>query len=314
MMRALALMALLAAPAAGQGHDDILREHLWRQVRTLPRGERPVVGLALSAGSVRGLAHIGVIQVLEDAGFPIDVVAGTSIGAVVGSMYAAGVEMEQMRTFPDRFSYKGTSDFGAIRMVKMFFADSLIDTSKFADFLVGEFGNKRFDQLEKPFACVAMDLRTGEKIVFRDGPVAPAVRASSNLPGLFKPILYRHRYLVDGGVIDFIPAETARLLGAEWVLTSVTEGDFSRTVPSTVFMTLAQIFDIRGMHLARRQRKSADFIIEPRVGDIRLTELERSHEAIEKGMRAAKLRVEDAKEALILRTMPGLMKRWGDER
>ncbi|MFA5137595.1 MAG: patatin-like phospholipase family protein [Elusimicrobiota bacterium] len=314
--RAALLVLLLASPAAAgdpaapSPSDALLREHLWAQLRSLPPDKRPKVGVALSAGAVRGLAHVGVLQVLEDAGFPVDAVAGTSMGAVVGSLYAAGLDMAKLRTLPDRLTFSAGSNFNAIRLFQLFMADSLIDTRKFELFLKNEIGDKRFDQTPTPFACVAMDLLTGEKIIFREGPLAPAVRASSNLPGLFKPVVYRHRYLVDGGVVDYIPVDAVRLLGAEWVLASVTEGDFSKTVPSNVLMTLSQIFDIRGAILSRLQRKEADLIIEPAVGDVPFHDLSRAHEVIEKGMRAASRKLTAAEESLILFSLPRLQEGW----
>jgi NTE family protein len=300
----------LPAPAPHDASDAMLEEHLWEQVRSLPPGQRPKVGLALSAGAVRGLAHIGVLQALQDAGFPIDVVAGTSMGAVVGAIYASGKSMEDLRTLPSRLTPQARSMITPMRLFRLFLVDSLISAQTFETFIAKELADKRFDQLGKPFACVAMDLRTGEKIVFREGPVAPAVRASANLPGIFRPVLYRHRYLVDGGVVDYIPIDAAKLLGAEWIIASVTEGDFSRSVPTSVVMTLSQIFDIRGAILSRQQRKEADIVIEPAVGDVAFYDAPRSEEVVKKGIVAASGRLPAAKEELILFTLPRLWQRW----
>jgi len=290
--------------------DELLRSHLWEQVRALPRGERPTVGVVLSAGAVRGLAHVGVLQVLQDAGFPIDAVAGTSMGAVIGALYSAGLDMERLRSLPERLTFRAGSDYTTFRLIRLFLADSPLSTEKFEGFITQEIGEKRFEELRTPFACVSMDLRTGEKIIFREGPVAPAVRASSNLPGLFKPVLYRHRYLVDGGVVDYIPIDAVQLLGADWVLASVTEGDFSRSMPTNMASTLSQIFDIRGALLSRQQRRQAQVLIEPDVGQVDFRDVTRAYEVIEKGMQATTERLPAAEESLILATLPGLMKRW----
>ncbi|MEE8425155.1 MAG: patatin-like phospholipase family protein [Elusimicrobiota bacterium] len=314
-MIAAALALLLSVPpAAAQppapDSDAMLREHLWHQVRSLPVGERPRVGLVLSAGAVRGIAHIGVIQVLEDAGFPIDVVAGTSMGAVIGSMYAAGLDMKTLRSFPDHLTLSSGSNFNTIRLFRLLINDSLMSTKNFEKVLHSWIGDKKFHETLKPFACVAMDLRTGEKIIFRDGPLAPAVRASMNLPGLFAPVQYRHRYLVDGGVVDFIPVDAARLLGAEWIIASVTEADFTKERPTNVLSTMMQIFDIRGSILSRQQREEADIVIEPDVSEIVYYDVSRGDWVMEQGMIAAKASITRAKDALILRTLPGLWKRW----
>lgn len=315
-MRLLAsLLALLLAPlcARAASPDALLREHLWTEFSRLPSAERPKVGLALSAGSVRGLAHVGVIQVLEDAGFPVDVVAGASMGAIVGSVYASGQPVEQLLRFQKAVSAEAQRLFSRRRLLSLMIADSLLPTQTIEGVIEAQIGDIRFDQLSKPFSCAAMDLRTGEKVIFRDGPLAPAVRASASLPGLFKPLLYRHRYLTDGGVVDYIPADLARLLGAEWVLSSVTANDYTRTTPTSVYHTLAQVIDIRGALLADQQRKDSDFIIDVEFGDVNFMDFRRSEEMVETGVLAARKALEPAREKLILHSLPRLWKRWAPE-
>jgi NTE family protein len=307
------LLLLCAVPCragAPSASDAILREHLWEQILALPAEKRPKVGIALSGGAVRGMAHIGVLRVLDDARFPVDRVAGTSMGAIVGSLYASGMGQEELESMPGRLAEALRSDVTSVRLLRLFLTDKLLSTKKFEAFLRREIGDRDFGQLPKPFACVAMDLLTGEPIIFREGPVAPAVRASASLPGLFEPVLYRHRYLVDGGVVDFIPVDAARLLGSDWVLASVTEVDFSRTVPSNVLLTLSQIFDIRGAVLSKQQRQAADMVVDSKVENLGFHATDRAHEAVESGMRAAALQLNDAKEGYILFALPGLMREW----
>ena len=153
-----------------------------------------------------------------------------------------------------------------------------------------------------------MDIYTGEAIIFREGELGPAVRASMNLPGIFEPVAYRHRYLVDGGVVNYIPIDAAKLLGAEWVLSSITENDYRAVKPKTVLDSLEQVIDIRGAFLSREQRKRADFIIEPAVGDIGMYEASRSHEALSKGVIAAQAGLKPAMESLILHSLSFLQK------
>ena len=156
-----------------------------------------------------------------------------------------------------------------------------------------------------------MDVYTGEAIIFRDGDVAKAVRASMNLPGIFRPLEYRHRFLVDGGVVDYIPVDASRLLGAEWMIASVTETDYTTARPKNVLESLMQVIDIRGSYLSHEQRKQVDFLIEPPVGDIGMFEDHRVVEAIEKGVITASARLEAAKESLILASIPKLTAGWG---
>jgi len=309
----LAALLILSPTASAEVSDPLLREHLFHQVRTMPAGERPKVGLVLSAGSIRGLAHVGVINVLEDAGFPVDVVAGTSMGAVVGSLYVGGLSNEELWKVGSGIRMDSGSNLSKVRLFQLLINDSLMSTEPLEEMLRASFGDVGFHELKKPFACVAMDIRTGEKVIFRDGPLAPAVRASMNLPGLFKPVLYRHRYLVDGGVVDYIPVDAARLLGADWVIASVTEGDFTRRVPKNVLGTLEQVIDIRGSILSRQQRRQADYLIEPDVSKVVYYDVSRAKDVMESGLIEAQERLDGAKESLILYSLPRLWKRWSDQ-
>jgi len=310
----LLLALLLAAPAAAApdlSAEALLRDHLWREVRQAPPGRRPKVGLVLSAGSLRGVAHVGVIQALEDAGFPVDSVAGTSMGAVMGAMYASGMPIKKIREFAATINVGSGNDLSSARLISLLLFDKLLSSEKTEIMLRKGLGGIRFDQTLKPFACVSMDVYTGEAIIFRDGDVAKAVRASMNLPGIFKPLEYRHRFLVDGGVVDYIPVDAARLLGAEWTIASVTETDYTTSRPENVLESLLQVIDIRGAYLSHEQRKQANFLIEPPVGDIGMFEDHRIVEAIEKGIITASARLEAAKESLILASVPKLTDGWG---
>ena len=310
---AAALALLLAAPsfaAPDLSAEALLRDHLWREVRMAPTNRRPKVGLVLSAGSLRGVAHVGVIQALEDAGFPIDSVSGTSMGAVMGALYASGMPVKRLHEFASTIKVGSSNNLNSARLISLLLFDKLLSSEKTEIMLRKGIGDIRFDQLLKPFACVAMDVYTGEAIIFRDGDVAKAVRASMNLPGIFKPLEYRHRFLVDGGVVDYIPVDAARLLGAEWTLASVTETDYTTSRPKNVLESLIQVIDIRGSYLSRQQRKQADFIIEPPVGDIGMFEDHRIGEAMEKGLITASARVQAAEESLILASIEKLSGAW----
>ncbi len=306
-----ASLARSGAAAPNLSPDSLLRNHLWRDLTSRPKGRRPTVGVVLSAGSLRGVAHIGVLSVLEDAGFPIDVVAGTSMGAVIGSLYAGGRPISRLVDLAKKLTYKTGNNANTFRLVSLMLADKLLSSERLEELVRGELGGLRFEQLPKAFACVAMDLYTGESLIFREGDVAPAVRASMNLPGVFAPVEYRHRYLVDGGVVDYIPIGAAKLLGAEWVLASITEPNYRATKPRSVFESLEQVIDIRGAFVSREQRKLANFLIEPQVGDIGLYETARAGEAVTKGVLAANQGVKAAMESLLLFSLPRLAADYG---
>lgn len=288
--------------------DALLRDHLWRQLIAKPKGERPVMGLVLSAGSLRAAAHVGVISVLENADFPIDVVAGTSMGAIVGALYASGKSVKRLRELAASLKVSSGSNLNSFSLLRLLLFDKLLSSKNVEKFVREEIGDITFDELKKPFACVAMDLYSGEGIIFRNGELAPAVRASMNLPGVFAPVEYRHRYLVDGGVVDFIPIDAARLLGADWVLASITESDYTYAKPKNVFQSLEQVIDIRGSLLSREQKKDANFLIEPAVGDIGFSDAKRANETVDRGVVAASKKVTAAKESLLLFSLDSLMK------
>ncbi len=310
LLAALVALTSLAAAAPDLSADGLLRDHLWREVQNAPAERRPKVGLVLSAGSLRGTAHVGVIKVLDQAGFPIDVIAGTSMGAVVGSLYAGGINPDKIWEIAAKLRLGSGNNLSGRHLFSLLFFDQLLSSQNTERLVRALLSGRRFDELRKPFACVSMDIYTGETVIFRDGEVAPAVRASMNIPGVFQPLEYRHRYLVDGGVIDYIPVDAARLLDAEWTIASVTESDYTAARPKTVLDALEQVIDIRGSYLSREQRKQADFIVEPAVGDIGVFEDLRITEAMEKGVIAAAKNLSAAKESLILASFAKLLKGW----
>lgn len=169
-------------------------------------------------------------------------------------------------------------------------------------FLKVEIGNARFDELKVPFACVATDLLTGERIIFREGDVALAVRASATVPGIFEPVEYRHRYLVDGGLVDNVPTDVARFLGSDFTIAVTAAGDFSKNSVSNVFMVLTQAIYIQGKLLEQKNLGSADIVIQPNVSGVSSINLGSIDECIEEGIDSAKKSVYGLKQKLIDRT------------
>ena len=231
------------------------------------------------------------------------------MGSVIGALYASGLPVEDIWHFGlEASDLKFSRDFRNIRLVTLLIADKLMTPRYINRFIKNRLGGLTFDKLKKPFSCSAMDIRTGEKIVFTAGPVDIAVRASVNLPGIFAPVKYRQRYLVDGGVIDFIPVDSARALGADWVLASVTESS-PDSMPGNVLEALLRVIDVRGSLLAHSAEKKADFIIKPEVGKMGLTDFNKCAEAGEAGLKEAFQRIGAAKEAFIIYSATSLAER-----
>jgi NTE family protein len=172
---------------------------------------RKRVGLALGGGGARGLAHVGVLRVLEQAGIPIDCIAGTSVGSLVGAAWAAGMRSEQLTEIALGFRWRNIARFVWPRQ-------GFISFDKLERYIIGIAGDLTFADLEIPYAAVAADLATDEAVVLQEGRIAPAVHASCSVPGIVTPVEVDGRPLVDGGVANNLPISVARDLGAEVVI------------------------------------------------------------------------------------------------
>lgn len=171
------------------------------------------IGLALGSGSARGLAHIGVIHALEEAGIKIDFVSGTSVGALIGSVYASG-KLDAFERVSSDFDWKKIAYFFDIVFPK----SGLIDGNKVEDFVREYVHSKTIEDLPIPFQAVASDINTGEEVILDKGDVIKAVRASISVPGIFTPVRKNGHVLVDGGLVNPVPVSTARSMGAEFVI------------------------------------------------------------------------------------------------
>lgn len=173
--------------------------------------QRIRVGLALGGGAARGLAHIGVLSVLEEAGIPIDAIAGTSAGAMIGAAYCAGVEIPQL--------LENAKEGGWWQISRPTWPrHGLLSFEKLEHWITDMIGDVDIRDLKIPFAAVATDIVTGERVILREGPVGKVIRASCSVPGIVAPMEYRGRLLCDGGISDNLPDYAARSLGADYVI------------------------------------------------------------------------------------------------
>ena len=171
------------------------------------------IGLALGSGSARGLAHIGVIHALEEAGITVDLVAGTSIGALIGSVFAAG-KLEAIEQDYMQFDWKKIAYF----MDMVFPRSGLIDGEKVSNFILNYIQADSIENLPIPFQAVATDIGTGEEHIFKQGDIVEAVRASISAPGIFTPVRSGNRILVDGGLVNPVPVSVVKSMGADRVI------------------------------------------------------------------------------------------------
>lgn len=176
-------------------------------------GSRPRIGLALGSGSARGLAHLGVIRAIEEAGIEVDCIAGSSMGALIGAIHAAGKLDELEATFRD-FDLKTMATFFDVVLPK----SGLLDGAKVGELVRAHIHADAIEMLPRAFAAVATDIVSGEEVVIRSGDAIEAVRASISVPGIFTPVRSNGRILVDGGLTNPVPVSAVRALGAEFVI------------------------------------------------------------------------------------------------
>jgi NTE family protein len=218
---------------------------------------RPRVGLALAGGFARGIAHIGVLRVLREAGIPIDCVSGTSVGALIGASYCAGASLEEMEKIGLVTSF---TDFGRWTPSWLGLATNL----RMEKYLARFTPKKTFEELHTPLSVATTDINAGVSVYYSHGALAPVIRASCAYPGLFVPIQYDGRTLVDGFLTAPVPVEGALLLGADIVIAVYLEaGNIEQ--PRTFTDVLSRSFTIIQRHTDLTWRTQADVIIEPDV-------------------------------------------------
>ncbi len=266
---------------------------------------RPTVGLALSGGSAKGLAHIGVIKAFEEAGIPIDMIAGTSMGALVGAFYAAGrdgAELERIANSIDRRQLLQLLDPG--------FNGGLMAGEKVYEFIDSFLRGATFEKCRVPFRVVTTDLRTGEPTIFDDGELLPAIRASISLPLVFNPVPYRDLLLTDGGLSLPLPARVVRDMGADIV---ISVNVLSRLDPravvhpkgvSGIFSVANASIDIMMRNLTKQDATLSDIVIAPEVSSFNSRDFDRARPLIELGAVSAKEVLPRIKGAITAKTPP----------
>jgi NTE family protein len=246
---------------------------------TRPAGERPRVGLALAGGFARGIAHVGVIRALRNAGVPIDVVAGTSVGALIGACYCAGVPLNDMQRIARTTTF---ADFGRWTPSWLGLANNL----RMERYLERFTSIKTFEELTTPLAIAASDINEGVSVFYTRGLLGPPMRGSCAYPGLFVPIQFEGRTLVDGFLTSPVPVEGTLLLGADITIAVYLEaGSFS--TPRTAADVISRSFSIIQRHADLAWRQQADVIIEPDVKPFVWDDFTRTDELVAVGEAAA---------------------------
>ncbi|KAF0194257.1 MAG: NTE family protein [Bacillota bacterium] len=247
------------------------------------------VGLALGGGGARGAAHIGVLTELEDAGVPIRVIAGTSAGSLVGALYAFGLSPDQILALAVKTTWRDLVNLSLPRV-------GLVNASRMETLLNDILRNCKIEDLALPFAAVACDLHTGREVALTRGNAANAIRASCSIPGIFVPVPHGDELLVDGGVVNGVPVNVAKSLGANFTIAVKLHTQVNpATNLDNIFAILAQSLEI--MQRSQQMGKP-DVLILPDLKDHHMSDLTKTMSAYVAGRAAAKAAMPKIKRLL----------------
>jgi NTE family protein len=237
----------------------------------------PTIGLALGGGFARGMAHVGVLKVLEEAGIPVNIIAGTSVGALIGAAYCSGVTVEELETLARSVRF---TTFARWTVSRYGFASN----DRMVSFLTRTLKVRTFEELRIPLGITATDFNSGEGVVFHSGAIIDPVRASCAYPGMFLPVNIRGRWLVDGMLSHPVPTRPLREMGAERVLAVHLRGQWSKDgAPRHLFDVIGQSFAIAQDMMSHLWRGAADVVVEPEVSGFAYDDFKRAGELIRSG-------------------------------
>ncbi|HED23996.1 MAG TPA: patatin family protein [Firmicutes bacterium] len=246
------------------------------------------IGLALSGGAARGIAHIGVLKYLEEGKVKPAVLAGTSAGSIVASLYCAGKTVGEIEQIARKITWK---DLFKLSLPKK----GLINSDRLLDMLEEHLGNITFQDLKIPLIINAVDLLAGEEIIIDEGPVAVAVQASCAIPGIFTPVKWKDKLLVDGGLLDNVPAAVLEERKLDYIIAVDVGAQIPLSgEPDSIFEILMQAFDVIQRQRDKPAHEIADVVIEPELGDITMWDTGRVDLIIERGYEAARKMLNNA--------------------
>lgn len=252
---------------------------------------RPKVGIALGSGGLRGLAHVGVLKVLERENIPIDYIAGCSIGSLIGALYCSGQTPETILRLAKHLKPRNWLDFMISKM-------GVISGDKVLEIIHLLTKGKSFSELKIPLAIVATEIKQGKEIIFTEGNVAIAVRASISVPGFFVPFSVADMLLVDGAVLNPTPIDVVRKMGANIVIAVDLSHAGMVCNITTIFDVIMQSFDIMERELFKYRQHNWDILIRPDIAHIQPSSFDNMDESVLLGEQAAESMLLDIKRLL----------------
>jgi NTE family protein len=257
----------------------------------------PKVGLALGGGAARGFAHVGVIQVLEEAGIRAELVAGTSAGSLVAAIYASGKTGAQLQRVAETMEEATIADW-----TLPLFSRGVLRGEALARYVNGQVGNKLIEDMVMPLGIVATDLNSGRDVLFQRGDTGTAVRASSAVPAVFQPVRISGHEYVDGGLVSPVPVRAARKMGAEVVIavdiSSPPEGNLS----GGTLDILLQTFSIMGKSINTFELRDAEVVVRPALVGVGSSDFSARKRAIEAGRQAMQQQLPALRAAIAAKT------------
>ncbi len=241
----------------------------------------PRIGLALGGGAARGFAHVGVIQVLEEAGIRPNLVVGTSAGSLVAAIYASGKTGAQLQQIALTMEEATFTDW-----TLPIFNNGMLRGDALARYVNGQVGSKVIEEMPIPLGVVATDLQTGQGMLFQRGDTGTAVRASSAVPAVFQPVKISGREYVDGGLVSPVPVRYARQMGAELVIGVDISSPPEGNIASGMLQILLQTFSIMGKSINTLELKEADVVLRPALNGVGSSDFGARRRSIEAGRQA----------------------------
>ena len=263
-----------------------------RQPLTATRKPQAVIGLALGGGASKGFAHIGVIKVLEENNIPVKIVTGTSAGALVGSLYASGMNAPRLQREAENLQRADLVDLTLS-------TSGFIRGEKLQNYINRKVGNRPMQQFPIKFAAVATDFESGKPVVFNVGNAGQAVRASASIPNVFQPVVIGNRKYVDGGLSQPVPVSAAKKLGANFIIAVDISARPAKNVSQGMFSYLDQTFNVMSQTALRQELGQANVVIKPQVLELgSVGGFDQKQRAIQLGEQAARAALPEIKRKL----------------
>jgi len=258
-------------------------------------GARPKIALVLGGGAARGFAHVGVIRALEQERVPIDMIVGTSVGSLIGAIYASDTNSFELEWTAFTLEKDDLFDYALFSAIT---GMGLVKGNKLEAFVKTKNRTANIENLKLPFTAVATDLNRGTRVVLDRGSVAKAVHASSAIPGVFNPVDHQGRLLVDGGMMDNIPISVAREKGADIVIAvDISENVTNFNITNLVDVVLQSV-NIMFNESVRYKKKDADVLITPAVGDVAMLDFTQKKRCMQAGIAATQKAMPEIKKKI----------------